>query len=119
MSAHLVSTEVRVYPMVTMTSTATACPTGTMEIRVPLVSPFIFNDFSMVITAVTMYQQGNHCDNSMCTHADQDPCTSSPCQHGATCTRLSSVTYSCKCTSAYFGTFCELLTGACLDPVFV
>lgn len=73
MSAHLVSTEVRVYPMVTMTSTATACPTGTMEIRVPLVSPFIFNDFSMVITAVTMYQQGNHCDNSMCTMQTRIP----------------------------------------------
>lgn len=35
-SAHLVSTEVRVYPMAPMTLTATACLTGTMEIRVPL-----------------------------------------------------------------------------------
>ncbi len=37
----------------------------------------------------------------------RDPCASSPCQNGGTCTRRSSSSYSCTCMSGYRGTMCQ------------
>uniref|UniRef100_UPI00358F765B transmembrane cell adhesion receptor mua-3-like isoform X8 n=1 Tax=Myxine glutinosa TaxID=7769 RepID=UPI00358F765B len=37
---------------------------------------------------------------------ETDPCTSSPCQHGGTCTRKSG-DFKCTCSEGYIGKFCE------------
>lgn len=34
-------------------------------------------------------------------------CSNFPCQNGATCTADSTTTYSCACTSGFYGTNCE------------
>uniref|UniRef100_A0A914X3B5 EGF-like domain-containing protein n=1 Tax=Plectus sambesii TaxID=2011161 RepID=A0A914X3B5_9BILA len=38
--------------------------------------------------------------------ASGDPCSNMPCQNGATC-RTDNVTFSCKCATCFFGSFCE------------
>ena len=48
--------------------------------------------------------------NFSTTSANEDSCTSSPCQNQGTCT-ANSDSYSCSCQSGYTGTNCESRTG--------
>ena len=48
---------------------------------------------------------GNRCES-------QDPCNSSPCSNGGSCSTTSSG-YRCDCPTGYFGPLCTLTTTIC------
>ena len=38
--------------------------------------------------------------------AENDPCSSRPCQNGGACTKTSGTTFTCECANGYSGKTC-------------
>ncbi|CAJ0587335.1 unnamed protein product, partial [Mesorhabditis spiculigera] len=52
---------------------------------------------------------GANCDQAISTN----PCDSTPCQNGGTCTKVSSTAYTCSCGTAAYGENCQSDPTAC------
>jgi hypothetical protein len=62
----------------------------------------LYNDFHC-----TLYKRITALNYNWIIFTVADPCTSSPCQNGGTCTKTSGTTFTCACTAGFTGATCD------------